>query len=373
MTREAAITGLSRTLRWLFRNARGSSLTQDLHPKRVLILKPCCLGDVLLSTPLIAALRHTWPDAEISYAVGAWSRPMVEHNPHIDRILTVPDRWTLGSMIVVARELRRRQYDIVFVPERTPLPGLVAWLAGIPARVGLDSQGRGFTYTTPVSVPETLMHEAELYLLLAEAVGARAAERRLWFLTSDSDRAEAAHVLGDVEGDGPIVVVHPGGGKNPGMVLHRKRWLPERWAIVADAIHDRYGARILIVGSADEVDVAGEMRQAMRRPATILARQWRWGVLAAVIEQSRLFLGHDTGMSLLANALGTRHIVVFGPSDPQIYGPFGANGRALWRPTRESPCFYRGTVPENCPCAGQCMHNLEPADVLDLVHRMLAS
>jgi ADP-heptose:LPS heptosyltransferase len=324
-----------------------------------------------MSTPLVEALRKGFPDAELDYAVGTWSRPMVAGNPHIARVRTVPDRWTIGSMLVVARELRRLQYDMVFVPERTPLPGIVSWLAGIPVRVGLDSRGRGFAYTHPVPVPETAIHEADLYLGLSHVMGLPTGERRLWFYPSTADRVEARALLRELNIAGPLVVLHPGGGSNPGMVLERKRWLPERWAAVADELHERYAAHVLIVGSAAEAEVATRVQALMRSPAVIMARQWRWGVLAALIEQCALFLGHDTGMSLLANAVGAPHLVVFGPSDPQMYGPYGSNGQAVWRPTSQSPCFYQGSAPADCACAGQCMRNVDIQDVLAVAGGLL--
>src|SRR6476620_8804993 len=116
--RDSVITGLSRLLgllaRSVMRHADDSGL--PAHPKRILILKPCCLGDVLMSTPLVDAVWRGFPEAELDYAVGAWSRPMVAGNPHIDRVVTVPDRWSAGSLLAVARELRGRHYDLVFVP-----------------------------------------------------------------------------------------------------------------------------------------------------------------------------------------------------------------------------------------------------------------
>ena len=371
--RTAAISGTSKLLSLLLRRSHGpaDSPTSQLNLSRILLLKPCCLGDVLLTTPLLAALRRNYPQSEITYAVGAWARPMIETSRHIDAVLTIPDRWTVGSIPIVARELRKRGFDAVFVPERSPVPGVLTLLAGIPIRVGLDSQGRGFAYTHPVLVPETVIHEADLYLLLAQALGLAPGERRLWFFPTAEDRREAERLLAELPGEGPLVVLHPGGGSNPGMLLERKRWLPERWARVVDTLHAERGARVLIVGSANEASIAAAVGATIRTQAAVMARQWRWGVLAAVIESAALFLGHDTGMSLLANAVGTPHVVVFGPSDPQMYGPYGASGRSVWRPTRQSPCFYNGTAPIVCPCAGQCMRNVEVADVLRAIESVL--
>jgi ADP-heptose:LPS heptosyltransferase len=341
--------------------------TEVHRPRRILILKPCCLGDVLLSTPLVAAIRQGYREAHITYAIGEWSRPMVATSKHIDAVLTIPDRWTTGSFLAVARELRQQRFDMVFVPGRSPLLGILTLLAGIPVRAGLNSRGRGFAYTHPVPVPQTVIHEADLYLLLAREMALPPVERRLWFFPTMADRQAAAALVAGLDGDGPLVILHPGGGSNPGMALERKRWLPERWAVVADTIRRERGARILVVGSAEEHGVVEAVRGHMAEPASAITRQWQWGVLAAVIERAALFLGHDTGMSLLANAVGTPHVVVFGPSDPQTYGPYGANGRAVWRPTEPSPCFYDGAAPLDCPCAHQCMRNVEPSNVLKLV------
>ena len=371
MIRTATITGASKLLRLLVRPRRGNDSQPLVDPRRILLLKPCCLGDVLLTTPLLEAVRRGFPSAEITYAVGQWSRPMVETSRHVDNVLVVPDQWTPGSMLVVARDLRQRHFDLAFVPERSPLPALLTLLAGIPTRVGLDSRGRGFAYTHPVPVAQTVVHEADIYLLLARSVGLMEGERRLWFFPSTTDRSDATSLLDALRGEGPLVVLHPGGGSNPGMVLERKRWLPGRWAMVADALNAELGTRTLIVGSAAEAALAETVRAAMHTPATIVTQQWRWGMLAAVIESAALFLGHDTGMSLLANAVGTPHVVVFGPSDPQMYGPYGLHGRCVWRPSVESPCFYDGSAPERCACAGQCMRNIEVDDVFRVARALL--
>lgn len=366
--RTAAITSIGHLLRWLLK-CTGQLQVAPLPvcPARVLVLKPCCLGDVLLSTPLLAAVRCGYPRAKITYAVGAWSRPMVETSEHIDAVMGIPENWTPGSFLAVARELRRQRFDMVFVPGRSPLLGALTLAARIPVRVGLDSRNRGFAYTHPVPAPQTVIHEADLYLRLAYAAGLPSTIRRLWFFPTAEDRRAAARLISELGGDVRLVVLHPGGGSNPGMTLARKRWLPERWARVADTLRERYGARILIVGSQDEHEVAMAVYNAMKTPADVMARRWRWGVLAALIERAVLFLGHDTGMSLLADAVGTPHVVVFGPSDPQTYGPYGPGGRYVWHPTPASPCFHDGAAPDNCPCAGQCMRNVEPEDVLELV------
>ncbi len=166
--RTRLISLVTRLLRLRFRyQTEPSSVVQ---PAAVLIVKPCCLGDVLLTTPLVAAIRAGYPTAHITYAVGSWSAPMVATSEHIDEILVVPDNWTLGSLLATARVLRERHFEIAFVPDRSPTLTLLVWLAHIPQRVGLDSAGRGFAYTHPVPYSFGPTHEATVYSSLAAAV-----------------------------------------------------------------------------------------------------------------------------------------------------------------------------------------------------------
>jgi ADP-heptose:LPS heptosyltransferase len=340
-------------------------------PQRILILKPCCLGDVLLTTPLVATIRASYPAAEITYAVGPWARPMVADSPAVDQILTLPERWSPGVFSAVVDALRRRRFEIVFVPDRSPVLTLLVWLAQIPVRVGLDSAGRGFAYTHPAPAGRGVIHEAALYSSLAAAAGLPQPPERLFFVPTQAGRAAAEQLIGARSGEGPLVVLHPGGGKNPGIELPRKRWLPERWAAVADALAAA-GAEIWIVGGPGDEDAVAALQAAMLGGATAHVRRWPWDTLGALLERAELFLGHDTGMMHLATAVGTPTLAVFGPSDPQSYGPYGAHTRTLWRPTAESPCFWMGEALPECPCAMQCMRNVAVADVLAAARELLA-
>lgn len=356
-------------LRLFFRNrpARPSA------PRSILIIKPCCLGDVLLTTPLVAAIRQGFPDTQITYAVGRWAKPMIATNQHINATITLPDRWSVSTLLATARELRRYQFDVVFVPERTPVLTLLAWLARIPHRVGLDSAGRGFAYNYRVPFTSIVMHEADVYNQLAPAFGLPKPPHRLFFWTTPAAEIGATTLLAEHDlQDEVVIALHPGGGQNPGMTLHRKRWLPERWAAVADALAERYGAKIVLLGGpGDEAPVAA-VAAAMQHQPLIFVQRWDWNVLAALLQRCALFLGHDTGMMHLAMAVDLPTVAVFGPSDPQIFGPYGDHGTYVWCPTYESPCFYEGSAPRDCPCAMQCMRNVDVADVLTAAERMLA-
>lgn len=331
--------------------------------RRVLILKPCCLGDVLLATPLAAALRAAWPEARIDWAVDTHSRPALAGNPHVDALLDASGciRGDLRPrrLVAMARRLRRGRYDAVFVPDRSPVLGLLAWLSGARMRVGLGSGWRARAYTRAVPAPwEPPRHEAELYLDLARALGllptgpirpvyrpgedARnaAASVLLAATAGDAPAAEirtADHPTADLIGtDAPWLAVHPGGGVNPGMSLLAKRWPAERFAAVAGRLALERGARILLLGARGDEDAVAAFTAALppQARARLLDRSNRadLALSAALIERCALYLGNDSGLAHLAAAVGTPVVAVFGPTRPERYGPLPGCGLAVAPP-----------------------------------------
>ena len=143
-------------------------------PHKLLILRPCCLSQVMLATPLLASLSEAYPRAQIDWAVSEWARPGVATNPRISELIDtgrvgLPDATWADVRTLVAR-LRQERYDTCIIPSRSSLLSWVAWRANIPQRVGLNQAGRGFAHTVAVKVPAGVQHESLVYLSLAQAV-----------------------------------------------------------------------------------------------------------------------------------------------------------------------------------------------------------
>ncbi|HLX41164.1 MAG TPA: glycosyltransferase family 9 protein, partial [Ktedonobacteraceae bacterium] len=143
-----------------------------------MLIKPCCLGDLIMTTPLLEVIHAAYPTATITYVAGTWSKVIPEHNSAVQTVIDsgsvgIPGRYNLSDYRKFVRVLRRRHFDLAFVLDRSPMLTLLPWLAGIPRRVGLDSLGRGFSLTDRVAVsasPTQLQHQAEMYLDLARAI-----------------------------------------------------------------------------------------------------------------------------------------------------------------------------------------------------------
>jgi ADP-heptose:LPS heptosyltransferase len=367
--RGVAIGAACRSLRPLFRAPRGPQRS----PRRVLILRRCCLGDVLMTTPLLRAIEGAYPDATITYAVGRWSAAALGGEPGRHAILRLPEHPHPRDWARIVGRLRRGDFDLAIVPERSPLPALATALAGIPRRVGLDSSGRGFALTDRVPAP-AIRHETDLSLDLARALGIAASDRRPRYLPSAAARARVAALIAARGMDGPIFVVHPGGGANPGVTMDAKRWPPERFAAVGAALLARHGGTLAVVGAASDAATVAATVAACPPGTHDLGGALSLDELGAFCARARLYLGNDAGTTHLAEACGAPTLVVFGPTDPAQYGPTDGIGEAVWDPVACGPYVQRGDLTRlgDEARAVRCIDAIPVAAVLDAAARVLA-
>ena len=313
--------------------------------RRVLVVRPAALGDILMATPALSALRQGYPRASITLAVGRWFKDVVAGNPDVDEVLDcgafgTPGRYGWKEVWRFARQIGQRDFDLAVVLDRSPRVAIAPWLAGIPHRAGIDSAGRGFALT--VGVPwDRPIHEAALMLEVVRALGLERPAPRLKFVPDEEHRRFAERVLQEwgLAKHFPMVVVHPGGASNPGMVMPAKRWPAPRFAALADRLVETIDAKIVIVGHGADAPLARQMRMAMRHPVVDLVGQTTViGQLAALLERSHLYIGNDSAPLHLATAVGTPVVGIFGPTNPAVYGPFNAKGVGL---VHEAACSQR--------------------------------
>jgi ADP-heptose:LPS heptosyltransferase len=307
-------------------------------PRRIVLILPCCIGDVVLATATLAALRRGYPDAHITWAVGRWSRPAIEGHPLLDALLdtgnaALPVRSPL-QLLRFARQLRAGQFDLAVSLVRSPLMSLALLLSGIPDRVGLDSDGRGFGYSVRAPIdPNQPRHEAEVYLDAARALGL--ATRGCWanIPVSDANRTLVRDLLAAHGLKGPYLMMHPGGGRNPGMVMDSKRWPPEQFAALANRLAGRLRLNVVIIGGPGDQSLVAAVSSKLEPRSIAFAGELNFGQIAALAHDARVYIGNDTGMTHLAAAAGAKTVMILGPSDPIRYAPFTPEALALWKPT----------------------------------------
>ncbi len=306
--------------------------------RRIVLVKPCCIGDVIFATALLAALRRGYPDATIDWAVGSMAAAALRDHPSLDQLIDTGPRANPasqpGSLIHLVRRLHAGRYDLAVVPDRSPLIGLAVLLAAIPRRAGLDSAGRGFAYTIKAPIdPAAVRHEAEIYLDVARALGL--STEGCWANVPPGAAAldEAQRVLAATSGK-PLILVHPGGGVNAGMTMIQKRWPAENFAALAERIADAIDGEIAVIGAPSDQDAVTTLQHCLHQPALDLTNRLTLPVIGALASLAALYVGNDNGVAHLAAASGGKVLMIFGPSEPRRYAPFVPLGRAraIWRP-----------------------------------------
>jgi len=313
-------------------------------PRRAVLILPCCIGDVVLATATLQALRRAYPQAYIAWAVGSWSKPAIEHHNLLNSVIDTGDQAlpikSLGGMIRFVRQLRAGKFDLAVSLVRSPLMSLAVLLTGIPHRAGLDSAGRGFGYTIRAKIdPNVPRHEAEIYLDVARALGLDVTGCRANIPVSDADRQSIRAKLGAIGGDRAYIVINPAGGRNPGMVMDVKRWPTANFAELAN----RLGLSVVLVGGKGDEALVEAVKDRLTVPALAFVGTLSFGEIAALAQGAKLYMGNDTGLTHLAAAAGAKTVMILGPSDPQRYAPYADDALALWKPT---------TVPRSGVAAG---------------------
>lgn len=305
-------------------------------PRRVVLILPCCIGDVVLGTAALCALRRAYPAAHITWALGSWSRDAVARHPDLNDILdTGPDSLPVKSPAGFwrfVRQLRGGDYDLAVSFIRSPLMSLAVGLSGIPLRAGVHSAGRGFGYNVRAAVdPSVERHEAEIYLDVMRALGINTdgCYANVPPLPDDLDSARAA--LTSLGITGPFALINPAGGSNPGMMLDAKRYPPHSLSVIARGLQEA-GLPVVVTAGPKDTPIVEALQREMDAPLPALVGALTLRQIGALASLARVYIGNDTGLTHLAAASGAKTVMLMGPSSPNRYAPFRPDSLALWKP-----------------------------------------
>lgn len=334
--------------------------------KRVLIIKPSALGDVIQATCMLPVIKSHDPDIRISWLVFEHNKEVVVDHPLLDRVLTL-DRH--GRVLEVwnraRRQMRRMDFDTVIDVQCLLRSALLSFLSGCKRRVGF-ANGRELStlfYTETYDIPTRSMHAVDGYLRLCEALGMRRLEEvRFPLPIQERHRQRIDALLSEKQrGDEPLVTLCPTAG------WRSKCWPEASFAALADLLVEERHARVFLVGGPGEKAAVSRVAEGMRRPNVDLSGKLSLMEVAALIERSDLFVGNDSGLMHMASATRTPCVGVFGPTDPHRTGPYSPLARTIQADVDCAPCFQR-----HCR-EMTCMKEISPESVgrmcLDLIQR----
>ena len=337
---------------------------ESLAKPRVLVWKLSALGDVVLSTPSLRAIRRQFPQGAITLLVGRAAYHVVARCPHVDEIVLYDpkgkDRW-LRRRLAFLRQLWRTGYDVSIDLQNSRNTHLMAWLAGVPVRIGYRRK-LGWLLNRGVRLPRVVLAPIAHQHQLLRSAGIAPDGERLELWPSPQEDEAAGRLLPDRSGARGVVGLHPGGSGR----WKTKRWDLQRWARLCDALAER-DIRVVVTGGPDERVLGDALaRLTTSRPISLIGRT-NLMELACLIRRFDVFVAHDSSPLHLAAAMGTPTVALFGPTDPARHLPPAFRGQVVKKDVFCSPCYS----PRCRTITHACMQQIGVPEVLNAVLNLL--
>jgi heptosyltransferase III len=341
--------------------------------KNILVIKLKQPGDVLVSTPVLAALKEAWPQARVTYLVPRASEDMVRGHPLLDELFVADRRqetWRQSWRLL--QNLRQANFDLVLELSGGDRGAFYTLATRAREAVGFERPGQPFwqrqsVFTRLLPRPPVRMHMVEQNLLAVRALGVEPRQPRLQFFW---DEQVESRILDRLKSFGlrprEFAVLHPGAG------WRFKCWTPAGYARVIEHIQEVWGLPVILTGSRapHEQELIEEILAECRQTPINLAGQLTLKDLGALIAKARFFFGADSAPMHLAAAVDTPAVAIFGPSGAYNWGPWGKGHLVIQKDMDCIPCGQDG-------CEGskvsRCLTELSPEEVVEQVEKFLQS
>lgn len=325
------------------------------------------VGDAVMTIPALRQLHQLFPKARITLATRSGVKDLFVDADFVDEVLA-HDGKGLRSVVQQVREWRKRNFDLAVLFPNSLETALVASLARVPLRVGYATEGRQALLSHPLNLPDwrSSKHEVFYYLKVIAELEWLVNQDQSFLETqpdgslevSEARKSAARDFLGanGIEtggAPGPVIALCPGSINS-----RAKRWPAERYAVLGDKLSKELNAKVLLVGSAGESDVANAVTEKMNQRAVNLTGKTTLAELVAILSLVNMLVTNDTGPAHIAAALGRPTLVIFGPTNPLTTRPFSPYAEIIREPPDCAPCMLR-----DCPIDHRCMTAITPEDV----------
>ncbi len=340
---------------------------------RFLINQTSYLGDVLLTTPLLAELRHCFPEAELDLLCTPQALSLVDNNPDLDHIITDDKRGEgkgLKGLWRMAMRLRGRSYAVAISPHKSLRSALLLFLARIPCRIGFRQSIGWFLYHHRVNRDRKL-HEVDRNLSLLQPFGTdpRISQRALRIEVEPVTRNRVEQVcnsLGLQKRDGQFIF-----GINPGSVWPTKRWSVEGYANLMVHLKKKYPCEVVLFGGPEDRKIADRIQELAGHVGLDLVGRTSLGELPCALERCDLFITNDSAPMHMAVARGIPVVALFCATTPSLgFYPYSSRATVIQKKLHCRPCTSHGG--RRCPLGTEdCIHLIRPEDVLRGIEQVM--
>jgi heptosyltransferase-2 len=340
-----------------------------MNPDKILIIQTAFLGDVVLTTPLMKAVRKKYPKSKIFFLLIPQTEELLKNNPYIDRIIAYDkkgkEKEVFGFLNLV-KMVKSSEFDLALIPHRSFRSALIAYLAGIPQRIGFDKSSGAFFFTQKMKYiqnqPEV---KRNLSLLETDIPSENDCLPELFPSEDDFIYIEELFKSWDVKEENKIV------GIAPGSVWNTKRWLPERFGKVAEALIEKLGAKVIFIGGKEDEKLCLEIASNMKSKPLIAAGKTSPLQSASLISRCKVILSNDTAPMHIAVARRVPVVAIFGSTIPEFgFAPTGKNDLVIQKEIYCRPCGIHGR--KKCPEKHfRCMKEITTDEVFEAVSQKL--
>lgn len=344
----------------------------DKSCKNLLVRGVNWIGDAVMTMPALRALRENLPDTKISLLVRPWVAPLFENNPDIDEIILYEDKFdSLLGRFKLSSLLKAKKFCSSILFQNAFDAALIAFLSGIPERIGYSRDGRGFLLTRaiPFNRDDRKIHHVFYYLNILKNIGIDIDTEysQPYIYLSMEERLRARDVLKNLRR--PVIGINPGATYGS-----TKRWPSERFAEVSKRIITELDGSVVIFGGQSEVEIAKEIctfvnakRQTPDSELKMIAGKTSLRELSALISECDILLTNDSGPMHIGYAVRTPLVAIFGSTDPSLTGPPGKENVVIKKDLQCSPCFKRECDKQKMAC----MTSITPDEVFEAVKHLI--
>ena len=325
---------------------------EPLFIKKILIIKPRGIGDVVLSTILIDNLKAHFRETKIDYLTEPFAKPAVEHLPDVNKVLTIKrDEFP----ICAALKIRKEKYDLIIDSWTNPRTALITFLSGVKYRVGFGYRGRKYAYNIlATSSRGGDHHSAEHNLELLKPIGVPVISKNIQFKVPDETIEKAINFTDKFLAKNKTVV-----GILPAGSWPSKKFDKERWVDICKIIKEKYDVVFLLLWGPGDKDDAGFIHKYFPG-VSVMIPETDLLLMSAFIKQCDIIIANDSGPMHIAVALGIPVLGIFGPTDPKGHGPYSPYSGYVIK--EELFCIICNKL--TCPYNHECMKELPDEKIL---------
>lgn len=337
--------------------------------KRILILQTAFPGDIILTTPLFRNIKKLFPDSHLTVVTTPQGKELLQGLSDIDMLIAYDKRGRdkgFINFIKFVKKLKSGKFDLALSPHLSLRTSLLLYFTGSSVRIGYNEASCSFLYTDKVR-RDMSKHEVDRILSLLELLQVDGSKlEKFPHLHISADSRQKINELLEKEGISKGDVIF---GIAPGSVWGTKKWAAERYGELADRFVEKFGVRVVLIGSPAERESGDKITAVAKNKPVDMIGKTALSELAALIARCTLLVGNDSAPGHVAAAAGVPVVTLFGPTSPSFgYAPYGKNVEIVEKELACRPCHHHG--PMECPKEHfRCMKDITVDDVMEAVEK----